>query len=383
MSSALPLASNTANTTWQLIPEFASQEAVLVAWPHAGTDWSPMLEAAEQNFATMIAAFSASVRVWVLIPDQTVIETALQLVAQCRETFDWPANYAIEFSVVQYNDTWTRDYGPLCVFRPSQVVGQWQLRLQDFHFNGWGNKWQATADNSVTQALWQDGEIERVYLAHLDPAQIASVQMQTHEQVLEGGSIESNGQVLLTTKSCLLNSNRNPKLSQTDLESLLTKQFGCEQVVWLTLAPLPGDDTDGHIDTLARFVASDHVVYQGCQDPADPRYEALQQLASQLANAATKFQWQLTELPCPPLLMAASSEPEPAQALPATYANFLLLNNRLFLPTYGCATDTIAIECLAAACPNYIIVPIDCQTLVRNFGSLHCSTMQLPKLPKH
>lgn len=364
---------------WRLPPEFAPQAAVMIAWPHAETDWSSMLEAAELNFSDMIAAISQTATPWILIPDEVFKAKINKRVQTALESHGWHQHFELAFSVCHYNDTWTRDYGPLCVFKASEQIGQKHLRLQDFVFNGWGNKFDATGDNTVNQTLWEAGEFERIYTSQLDQQKLFSVQLQQHETVLEGGSLETNGRLLLSTTACLLNPNRNPDVDQATLEELLKKQFGSKAILWLSAGHLQGDDTDAHIDTLARFVNDTTLAFQGCDDTNDEHYNDLQMMKQQLQILAQEHTLTLIELPWP------TAQYEDGRRLPATYANFLILNELLLLPTYSCEADALAIDALKnihtpSQHSALTIVPIDCRTLIRNNGSLHCSTMQLPHI---
>jgi agmatine/peptidylarginine deiminase len=346
----------------------------MVAWPHKDTDWAEMLSAAESNFAEMIAAISLATTPWILIPDVETQSYVESMVNACLTAKGWHQQHELEFSVCTYDDTWTRDYGPLCVFKSSEQVGQKHLRLQDFIFNGWGNKFNAEQDNLVNQTLWESGEFQRVYISKLYQEKLFSVQFQSYDWVLEGGSLETNGSLLLSTTACLLNKNRNPLLSEPDIKAQLTEQFGANKLLWLTEGHLEGDDTDAHIDTLARFIDQNTIIYQGCQDTGDNHYKCLQAMKQQLETIAVEHDLQLLELPWP------KAHYEDGRRLPATYANFLIVNQHVLLPTYGCEQDVHAIDVIAQAFPELIVVPVDCQTLIRNNGSLHCSTMQLPHI---
>lgn len=360
--------------TWHLPPEFAPQVAVLLAWPTAATDWQSMLPAAQANFAELAAAISLAAIPWILIPDPEMKDGISALVQDFLTRNDWQPQFKLEFSVCDYDDTWTRDYGPLCVFKASAQVGQKQLRLQDFIFNGWGGKFDATRDNSVTRQLWDAGEFERVYTSKLNQEKLFSVQIQEQPIILEGGSLETNGSLLLTTRACLQNINRNADLPIENLEQLLQKQLGVTDILWLDHGHLEGDDTDAHIDTLARFVNHNTIVFQGCQDANDSHYAGFAAMKQQLTQFAEHYELQLIELPWP------EPQYENNRRLPATYANFLLVNNFLLLPTYDCAADADAISILEQQLLNYKVIPVNCQTLIRNNGSLHCSTMQLPHI---
>ena len=192
---------------------------------------------------------------------------------------------------------------------------------------------------------------------------------------MEGGSLEinSHGQ-LLTTRYCLMNPNRNPQLSQADIEAQLEKHLGATQVWWLNHGDLEGDDTDAHVDTLARFCDDNTIAYVQCTDNADSHYQELSKMEQELQALAKQHQLKLVPLPMTPALFD-----DDGQRLPATYANFLIINGAVLLPVYGCDTDALAISQMQQAFPNHDIVPINCLALTWQHGSLHCVTMQLPQ----
>jgi len=193
--------------------------------------------------------------------------------------------------------------------------------------------------------------------------------------VLEGGSIESDGEgTILSTSACLCNTNRNNGLSKQEIEELLHTYLGAKRVLWLDHGYLAGDDTDSHIDTLARFANKDTIAYVKCNDKDDEHFEALQKMEAQLKKFKTKEgkSYRLIALP-----MTDAIYNEEGQRLPATYANFLITNDALIYPTYGDKNDSTAGEIFKVLFPNREIIPINCLKLIEQGGSLHCSTMQI------
>lgn len=202
--------------------------------------------------------------------------------------------------------------------------------------------------------------------------------MSSRNLVLEGGGIETDGEgTLLTTEACLLNPNRNPTLSRAEVEAQLGEDFGVDRVLWLANGHLEGDDTDSHIDTLARFCNPTTIAYVRCDDSNDPHYEALAAMEQELQAFRQRNgdPYRLIPLPWP----QACFDPEDGHRLPATYANFLIINQAVLVPTYGDPADATALSALAVAFPEHTLIPIECVSVIRQHGSLHCLTMQLPQ----
>lgn len=334
----------------RLPAEWEAQDGILLSWPHADSDWSDDLELVEPVFAAIAAAISHYEQVLIVAPQCDLILPAIVAAGGNPDrisTFTMPTN-----------DTWSRDFGPITV----EVDGQ--LRLLDFGFNGWGLKFAAQYDNQITRNLAAKG----VFAAH---------PLQTLGLILEGGAIESDGAgTLLTTSECLLNPNRNPQLSKAEIERELGTLLGAERILWLDHGYLAGDDTDSHIDTLARLCPDDTIVYVSCNDPGDEHYAALQRLESQIHTFRTADgrPYRTLSLPWPQAVYGPAGE-----RLPATYANFLIINDALLFPTYNCAEDEDALAVIAQAFPDRKIIGIDCSPLILQHGSLHCVTMQLPQ----
>ncbi len=260
---------------------------------------------------------------------------------------------------VPTNDTWARDFGPI------SLTGTEGVTFCDFKFNAWGLKFAADKDNLITRRLYEGGALRGDYRNCLG-------------FVLEGGSVESDGKgTLLTTSECLLSPNRNGEMSKHEIEQYLMDRFNLDKVLWLDHGYLAGDDTDSHIDTLARLAPDDTIVYVGCDDPDDEHYESLQAMKRQLGEMVTKEGngFNLIELPLPDAVYD-----ETGQRLPATYANFLILNSSVLMPSYGQPKkDMLASQILKIAFPDREIKMIDCRALIKQHGSLHCVTMQLPE----
>ena len=260
-------------------------------------------------------------------------------------------------AVAPSDDTWARDHGPITVYESGQP------RLLDFRFNGWGNKYPAGLDDALSHAM-------------SDAGRFGDCVFERVELVLEGGSIESDGAgTLLTTRDCLLHPQRNPALSQADIEVELKRLLGCEHVLWLRSGCIAGDDTDGHIDMLARFVSPRTLVYQGCDETGYSCYASLKAMEKELQDLRDPDgqAYELIPLPWP----AAHFDPA-GRRLPASYANFLVINTAVLLPVYNDPADVAAIDVLKKCFPDRDIVPIDCSAIIQQSGSLHCLTMQVP-----
>lgn len=337
-----------------LLAEWTPQWGVMIAWPNEHTDWADMLNDAEQTYCALAAAILEQENLLILCRDeahQQHIQTTLSETGK---------HTRLQFRHLDYNDTWARDFGPLTV-SCDDGSGDKTILL-DFGFNGWGDKFSAKKDNAVNQQIRWNSTLKSVGM------------------VLEGGSVESNGKgLLLTTSHCLLNPNRNPTLDQAAVEAVLMQELGAQRILWLHSGHLEGDDTDAHIDTLARFCNENTIAYVQCSDPNDSHYPALQAMEAELQAHAREQHLQLVPLP-----MAEPAYGEDGHRLPATYANFLIINNAVLMPTYSntgapTATDTAALAQLGKAFPQHRIIGVPCVPLIHQHGSLHCVTMQLPE----
>ena len=333
----------------RFLAEWERQDAVLIAWPHAATDWNDTLDSVVTCYAAIARAIVADEHLIIVTP---VADDA------CRQlTHEFPDR--ITLVNASTNDTWARDFGPLTV-----LCGD-TLHALDFTFNAWGMKFAANYDNQVTEQLASQGIIACPVDCHRD-------------MVLEGGSVESDGRgTLLTTTRCLLERNRNPQWSKDEIERQLMARLGARKVLWLDHGDIPGDDTDGHIDTLARFAPGGVIIYTGCDDPADEHFEPLMKMEEDLKafTDADGNHYHLIKLPLPDPIYEHGYF-----RLPATYANFLITNHQVLVPIYGQPEKDIqACQLIGEAFPGRKVVGIDCRPLIQEHGSLHCATMQLPK----
>ena len=324
--------------------EWERQRTVLISFPHEETDWADDLEASLSPFIRIAQAIAYGQAIYIICKDKTKIS----------EMFCSTRN--MTFIEIPTNDTWIRDYGYISIKEDEQV------KLLDFTFDGWGSKFEASLDNSVNNSLHQKGYMGITPLEKID-------------FVLEGGSMESDGEgTILTTSECLCNPNRNGGLSKKELEEKLQTYLGVKRVLWLDHGYLAGDDTDSHIDTLARFVNKETITYLKCEDKEDEHFDALQKMEAQLKKFKTKEgkPYKLVALP-----MTNAIYNEEGQRLPATYANFLITNDALIYPTYGDPKDKEVHEIFKELFPDKEIIPINSLKLIEQGGSLHCSTMQI------
>lgn len=334
----------------RLPAEWEVQDGVLLAWPHADSDWRDNLEAVARVFTEIARTISRFERVLIVAPKIEPVWAQLD-----RSGVDMRQ---VTLHRMPTNDTWARDFGPITVLEDNVPV------LLDFGFNAWGLKFAADLDNRIT------GHLARLGAFGITTVRIPGL-------ILEGGSIESDGAgTLLTTSQCLLSPNRNPHLDRQGIEQALGSLLGAHHVLWLENGYLAGDDTDAHIDTLARLCPGDTIAYVQCDDPADEHAAALMAMEAELRafRTAGGRPYHLIPLPWPRPCYA-----EDGHRLPATYANFLLINGAVLVPTYAVPQDAAALKILAEIFPDREIIGIDCLPLIAQHGSLHCVTMQIPR----
>ncbi len=322
----------------RLPAEWECAGAVMMAWPHENTDWAGMLAEVQRCYLALLEAIVPRVKALLLVaPEESELP---------------PLPDGVRVVRVSTNDTWTRDYGPITAESDNG------LALNDFKFNGWGLKFAADKDNMVNSRVFPELVDHR-------------------EFVLEGGSIESDGRgTILTTSRCLLSPNRNGTVTRRHIARLFNRWLGSRKLLWLNHGGLAGDDTDGHVDTLARLCPEGQVLYVKCDDLEDEHYEDLKAMEAELKamrNVDGK-RFKLVPLPLPRPIYDPDGE-----RLPATYANYLVLEKALIMPTYGQPDlDQQAREQIQRVFVDYEVIGVDCRALIRQHGSLHCATMQLP-----
>lgn len=309
-----------------MLAEWEPQSMVQLTWPHKDTDWAPILDEITAVYEEM--AHEIRKREPLLIVDQ-----------------------------IPHNDTWARDHGFITVEETSFDHKSKALILLDFCFNGWGEKFEAALDNQINRQLYDQGLVKGLYEDHLD-------------FVLEGGSIESDGKgTIFTTECCLMAPHRNQPLTKAEIEERLKEWLGAERIVWLQHGSLLGDDTDGHIDTLVRICPDDTLLYTG-GDEDHPDLIKMERELQELRTLDGK-PYRLLKLPLPRPIY------DDGDRLPATYANYLVINGAVLVPTYNQPDlDTEALRIIGEAFPDREIVGIDCRAVIKQHGSLHCCTMQ-------
>ncbi len=335
-----------------LPPEWAPQSGIMLTWPHQHGIWVNLVKQADITFTEIAKQIALRQLLLISYYDVTHKQHIVKLFEQAQVNF---AN--IKLVEAKSNDIWVRDHGPITVIENNQP------KVLDFSFNAWGGKYKFEHDDALIKAIAKQGVFGKTPVESIN-------------FVLEGGGIEVDGKgTMLTTESVLLTNTRN-HTTREEVEKHFKQWFGIERTLWLTRGHLQGDDTDGHIDTLARFVDAETICYVSCSNPDDEHYEPLMAMYEELKsfkNYAGK-PYKLIALPLP----VAQFSPR-GERLPATYANFLMLNKAVLLPIYGDKeNDIIAQDVLRACFPNHEIVPINCRTLINFYGSLHCATMQLP-----
>lgn len=336
-----------------LPPEWYPQSTIQLTWPHPDTDWEYMLEEVTACYVNIATEILKRQKLIIVCHNAALIKYELKNYTDLLHN--------LTLVELPANDTWARDHSGISIFKDGKK------QVYDFTFNGWGLKFASNYDNQITRGLFANNIFN------------ADVELVNKKDfALEGGALESDGKgTLLTTSECLLSPNRNSFLSKDEIENYLKREFGLDRILWLDHGYLAGDDTDSHIDTLARYCDEHTIVYVKCEDKTDEHYDALSKLEEQL-KAFADYRgnpYKLIALP-----MAKAVYDEDNQRLPATYANFLIMNDVILLPFYNDEErDLQAKEQLKIAFPTREVIGIDCSPLIRQHGSLHCITMQYPE----
>lgn len=342
---------------FMLPAEWEEQSGIQLTWPHKKTDWQPHLAEIEDTFLKLAEAIASRERLIIATPHPKELRKTLvaKIPAACQHN--------ISVYCCPSNDTWARDHGAITTVKQTPNSPNQNCRLFDFKFNGWGEKFASTKDNAITRTLYKQG----VFNGEL---------IDCEDFVLEGGSIESDGKgTIMTTSSCLLAPHRNQPMTKEDIERQLLHRLYAKRVIWIDHGHLIGDDTDGHIDTIARYAPNDTIIYVGCDDKSDPQYGDFQGLEKQLKGLRTLSgkPYNLVKLPMPQPIF------DQRERLPATYANFLVINGAVIVPTYHQPdADSQALSLVGNVFPDREIIGIDANTIIRQHGSIHCLTMQFP-----
>lgn len=331
----------------RLIAEWEPQSHIMITIPDSSTDWKYILDEILKCYRDILLSINDTPLIIVSSSINQAITALGYSLKDNDSIFECPVN-----------DTWVRDYGPISCKEKDKTI------LLDFAFNGWGLKFAANNDNMVSSLVCK---------------QLLSNSLESNlDFVLEGGSIETDGQgTILTTSRCLLSHNRNGIVSKNHIEQELRKRLGAKRVLWLDYGGLEGDDTDGHIDTLARICPNDTILYTSTNDSNRKCYDELNLMQKQLEEFRTNSDkpYNLIKLPLPPIIIDENGD-----ILPATYANYLITNNKVIVPTYNYPrSDNYAMDIISSVFQGREIVGVDCRALIKQHGSLHCATMQIHK----
>lgn len=344
-----------------LLAEWVEQDAVILAFPNQNMDWRDNLEEVQECYRTIISEILEYTHVVLLLADENEVPEGIE---KFKERFASKPHRLILIDGFELNDTWMRDVMPLFCIENGEKVAK------DFGFNGWGLKFPANLDNTAVRRLFAQHHLfnDDVFL------------MPLQSMVLEGGAVETDGNgVIMTTDSVICEPNRNIHSENRDFQiEALSVTLGVDplNIHSLKVHAMEGDDTDGHIDTLARFVDEDTIVYNYSENSEDIHFELLQSLRNEVENMRNSDS---KKYKCVPLPVPAPIFDKEGQQLPATYANFLITNGAILVPTYGDSKDEEALNVLRGLKPDYQVVGIDCRALIRQHGSLHCITMQVPQ----
>jgi len=319
--------------------EWEKQKQIMLVFPNANSDWKHSIEEIKHSYIDLIKTIQKYQKCIILCKDKEGLSTSLSSLNN------------IQLIKIETNDTWIRDFAGISIYDDDK------LKILNFKFNAWGEKFEYNLDNEVNHKLKNLGIFDNLKDVNF---------------ILEGGSIDSNGdKVMLTTAKCIFNKNRNPTLSKEQIIGKLKKLFGLKELIILKHGKLIGDDTDAHVDTLARFIDKDTIAYVKCYDKNDSHFKELKQMEEELIQ--TKYT--LIPLPLPGPIYFKKNR------LPATYLNFVFINSALIVPTYKDKNDEVVLKILQNFFPNRDIIGVDTSTFIREHGSLHCATMNyfLPK----
>ncbi|MFK5882699.1 MAG: agmatine deiminase family protein [Sulfurospirillum sp.] len=314
--------------------EWEKQEYIMLVFPSPKSDWEHSIYYIQKSYVELIKAIIPYQKCVLLCEDKAKLSKIM------------PKSKNIKIVQIETNDTWIRDFGAISIYEDNK------LKLLNFKFNAWGGKFDYKKDNLLNRKLQELNFFKNP--------------MVDINFVLEGGSIDTNGKgTLLTTQNCIFNQNRNPKLSKAQILNVIKNTFGINEIIVLQNGSLIGDDTDSHIDTLARFIDKETIAYVKCYDTLDEHYITLKKMEDELKK--TKFHLLALPLPSPKFFTN--------HRLPATYLNFVFINGALIVPTYKDKNDKIVLKILQDFFPTKDIIGVDASIFIRERGSLHCASM--------
>ncbi len=327
----------------KIFAEWEKQELVMLTFPHSKSDWNYCLKEITKTYIQMVKAITKYEKCLILCDD----------IARVKNILKPFLNNNTLFVQISTNDTWIRDYGAIDCIDRNKIISY------DFTFNGWGKKFDAHLDNKANQEIYKQNIFQN--------------SLKKIDFVLEGGSIDTNSKgVLLTTERCLLEKNRNPHLCKKEIDTYLKQLFDLEKIIWLKHGYLRGDDTDSHIDMIARFLDSNTIAYIKCENEDDEHFEELKEMEDELQKTGFK----LAPLPLPSPVFFDGKR------VPATYLNFLLINDAILVPQYNDKNDEKILTFFNNFYKNRDIIPIDSTILIREHGSIHCATINRWVKPK-
>jgi agmatine deiminase len=352
----------------RLPAEWEPQQALLLTWPHEGGAWGQDIQNIERVFFNITCAVAKTQTVIIGVKDAAHQQ---HILAALKKMDVLPEKVKTYFA--PSNDVWARDHGPITVLQEKldgleslDVLGDLGV-LCDFRFTGWGGKYPHQLDDLIPELLAQSGLL-------------SGYAYQKFPFILEGGAIDCDGEgTLLTTEKCLRSSERHANLTREQIEHHLAQTLGIKRVLWLSDGHLSGDDTDGHIDTLARFLNPTTIAYVTTDDQNSPDFQSLKAMEQTLLSFKNNRgdPYNLVKLPLPEPIFDKEGN-----RLPATYANFLLCNGQVLVPLYRDPKDPSILETFRHHFPNRIVTGIDCNSAIEQYGSLHCLTMQIPAIIK-
>ncbi len=352
--------------TRRMPAEWEHQSMVQLTWPHKDTDWASTYDDIVETMTEMAIAIAENQKLLV------VSQIKRQTIAHLKKAMTEKQFCNTTIVACRTNDTWARDHGFITVFEYPHAVSPndpsiaeqhiHKVKLLDFKFNGWGNKFEANFDNHINSRIYETGAVKGEYENHDD-------------FILEGGSIESDGKgTIFTTANCLLAKNRNKHLTKEQIEEQLKKRLGATRIVWFNHGSLKGDDTDGHIDTLVRCAPNETLIYASHKKADKQNIKEISKLYHEIHKIRNTYgrPFKLVSLPFPEPI----TDNEGNQ-LPATYINYLVINKAVIVPIYGQPiNDKEACDVLARIYPEREIIPIDARPIIKQHGSVHCLTMQ-------
>lgn len=348
----MPADRTPAELGFRMPAEWEPQEAVWLSWPHNPETWPGAFESVPAVFAEIAQHVAEGQLVRINVAD----DRHRAEVSVLLETSDVRMEN-VRFHLHPTNDAWVRDHGPIYVVR--DAGGRRERAITNWEYNAWGGKYPPfDLDNRIPEQIAAEFDEQRFDAG----------------MILEGGSIDVDGEgTLLTSEACLLHPNRNPDLTREEIEGRLRDFLGVWKILWLGEG-IAGDDTDGHIDDMTRFVAPGTVVTAVEEDRQDVNHEPLQENLKRLRTMTDSAGRRLRIVPLP--------MPEPVDfeehRLPASYANFLIINHKVLVPTYGSRRDRQALDLLQSLFPDRRVVGIDCTNLAWGLGAIHCVTQQQP-----